>query len=215
MKIRIYTCLISQLIIFSAFSQDYDLIPTKHSDKWINGKEWSIEAQNGIILKSYFDNTKSGKLIFNIKIQNGTDHDFNIDPNDIYYITTAFDTVRLLENFNNAQQAAKGKSISQSKFFEENFQKYDTVRVEKSDQLIKNIKLLTGLGFLFDSDNLAISRGYSKIDYYKQNLLLKNTIEPNTIFERLLIIDQSEIVKSLTLVIPLGDVTFKISYQKE
>ncbi|WP_109830541.1 hypothetical protein [Reichenbachiella versicolor] len=214
MKISTLFFLISQLAFLSSTAKDHKLTPSKHSDKWINGNEWSIERNNGITVKSYFDKYKSGKLIFNLEIENQSGQDFNIDPDEIFYVTTSFDTTLIRENYKDEVGSARSNSISKQKFFNEIYQKYDTIDIEKADKLIKNMKFLTGLGFLFDSDNLAITRGYSKIDFYKQNLLLKNTIEPNTTFRRLLIIDGSRYSDEIEIIIPLGNETFRIPYKK-
>lgn len=213
MKKKFLIYLIVNLIIDSAIAQDYDLTPSKHSNKWINGKEWSIEEQNEIVIKSYFNKVKSGKLMFYLEVGNLSNSDINIDPDEIFYLITEYDTILLAENFEKIDSQSPSP-MSRSKFYMEYFQKYDTIWIENSDKLIKNMKLLTGLGFLFDSDNLAISRGYSKIDYYKQNLLLKNTVEPDKTLKRLLIIDYNNLAKSIEIIIPIGQIEFRIPYTK-
>ncbi len=189
--------------------------PKLHTNKWVNGKELTINKNNGIELRTFFNDIKSGKIIFNIKLTNNSDIDVNIDPEKIYYTVNEFETKDIIKNYHEKKKKSRNKiSLSESEFLEKYKTDNDTISIEKSNKLIKNLKLLTGLGFLFDSDNLAINRGNQKIDYYKNNLLLKHTIEPKVKLERLLIIDDVKFSKSINIVIPIGNLTFSIPYIK-
>jgi hypothetical protein len=56
---------------------------------------------------SHRQEAKSGKHIFTINIQNNAKQDFNIDPDEIYYITTAFDTALVGRNYKVEQSRAQ------------------------------------------------------------------------------------------------------------
>ncbi len=200
----------------AALAGNYELVPKNHSHKWLNGSEWAIDEHDGIRLKVLFQESRAGKLKFTVNVRNQGQNDVNIDPDSIYYVVTEFGeiTVRTQSPTMNRSPRTRvsGPSVKslKEKFMAEN----DTVFVEKADKLLKNAKLLVGLGFVFDSDNLAINRGHEKIDYYKENLLLKNTIEPKQELEKLLIIDEIEEANELNLVIWLNNKPFQVKFKK-
>lgn len=206
------------VIVFSiseTIAQSYNLLPLNHTDKWVNGKEWSIEKINNVTVQAYFSDVKSGKALYNILVLNETDEDINIDPDKIFSKTIEHDTAGIYKAYRDHKRKDPRSRISKQSYFEDIFNKNDTIYVEKSDKLMKNLKTLVGLGILFDSDNALIGRGFSKIDYYKQNILLKHTIEPNIPFQRLLIIDKTEYPNVLELNIPLNGSVFKIQFERD
>lgn len=203
------------LLHLDTFGQTYNLEPLNHTDKWVNGKEWSIEQINGVTIKSYFVDLKSGKALFNILIINETERDINIDPSNIYSRTIEYDTTAIYKAYKDHKKANPRSRKSKHSYFERIFNKNDTIYVGKADKLEKNLKVLVTLGVLFDSDNALIGRGYSKLDYYRQNILLKHTIEPNVPHQKLLIIDKTEYPNVLELNIPLNESLFKIQFERD
>lgn len=207
--------LVITLLHLEAFSQTYDLLPLNRTNKWVNGKEWSIEKINGVTIKAYFVDLKSGKALFNILIINETEGDINIDPSNIYTRTIEYDTAGMYEAYRDHKRQDPRSRLSKLSFYEKIFNANDTIYVEKPDKLEKNLKALVTLGVLFDSDNSLIGRGFDEIDYYRQNILLKHTIEPNIPYQKLLIIDRTEYPNILELNIPLNDSLFKIQFERD
>ena len=187
------------------YSQDYKLEPINHSNKWYNGYEWSIDSKNEIEIRVLHNDFKSNKLIFTVVAENNSDQDFNIDPDSIYCLTTKFNKERILKTKPTGSTGQRKTVISDDSYLKSVIQKCDTIYIENADKLVKNLKGLVGLGFLFDSDNVAINRGYAKMDYYKENLLLKHTIEPKMTLSKILIVDGFDYIEEMELVIIINN----------
>lgn len=192
----------------SAFAQKAELYPKEHSNKWKNGREWAIAESNGVEVKLIYNKEKSKRYLFEFEIRNNSDADVIIDPEHIFYQTVAFDTLAMRDDFDDNRYPESKVDEIWARSFKEKTEARDTTWIEKPDKLIKNMKFLSGLGFLFDSDNLAITRAYDKIDYYRENLLLKNTVEPNNSLTRLLIIHQTNYAEEIELHVPMNGEDF-------
>lgn len=199
--------------IFVAKSQDYALYPINKSDKWHNGSEWSFDSKNGIEVKVLFSDFKSNKLIFTVVVKNNTQSDFNIDPDQIYYLSNEFNIDKIVRSKPINPSNTRRVLVTDQDYINEITKNKDTVFVEKPDKLIKNLKKMAILGFLFDSDNMALNRGYAKMDYYKENLLLKHTIEPSITHSKILVIDGYDYIEKLILVIKLEGEEFLFPFQ--
>ena len=192
------------------YIKDYKLEPSIHSHKWLNGSEWAIAENDGIQIKTLFRESKSGKLLFLLEVENHSSKDINIDPDSVFYLTTVFDVTKMYTKKSSARSGYSYVKLNPK----EVMINYDTVFIENEEKLMNNIKFLVGLGFLFDSDNLAITRGYSKIDYYKENLLLKNTVYPGEKIAKLMVIDQYDFVEELELVYIVDQKIFKCGFRR-
>ena len=211
------------LLLSNAIAGDYELEPTNGSDQWLNGSEWAVQSKNNKKVKLLFQKSTLTLNVFKIVVENNDEKYVNIDPDKIFYISTKYDRKFILSKKPSVSASRSGPrgtstkpspSISNNEYIKRYTANYDTLGVGNSKKLVRNQQLLSGVGFMFDSDNLAINRTQKKTDYYRSSILMKNSIYKGETFEKLLVLPKHDFILEMTIHIPLGDEVFTFDFKK-
>lgn len=86
MKTNILTLLITALLLSACYTtQNFSLSPNEPVNSfWSDGKLYSYEELDSVIVSIGFDSHKNGELIFDLAIDNRTDSIIEFDPSEIY-----------------------------------------------------------------------------------------------------------------------------------
>lgn len=197
------------IIALNTQAQDAFYYSKINSDKWFDGYEWGIVEKNDIKMKVLCQGINSNQIVFMVEIQNNSKEDFNIDPNEIFYTSDSFNPKVLNDIY--AVSTFEGSSTPSASIAKHK-ERLKTVRCHDQYKLVRENKTLSTLGFLFTPDAVALNRTYEKADYYRANAFLKNTIEPGTVYAKLLFMDFYEEIDELTLYLFVNGQSFAFPF---